>query len=490
MKPSDGHGTITGRPAVTLFIAFALFTPYAALAEDAGARDPMVLRDSDGLAIRAHLQAGLNLVGERNLFWNFAETFAPTARFQSDTAWLEAYVKPGISFTREAGNGLTVYGKGSVVLSGTLGKDAFDTGDTGRLTLEEGYLGLRAGSNDGWSFDISAGPREYKAGTGMLLANGGSSGFSRGALKLGPHKAWEMAGLAKIDKNGFTATAFFLNANESDNNDSNTRIVGGDVRYDGQPGRFVGVTMGAVLTSNAPYPQAAPGGIGVPSILPGARNGLNFVNFYGRGNPLGGALKNLFFAIDYAYEWNNTPDLSAWAGRAQIGYTFADSPWKPTLTYSYQTFSGDDPDTTKLERFDPLYYEGSPSSWSTGSKSSMVFINSNINAHQIALAVGPTQKDTITLRAARISANKLLSPIQFGQATRVEVIDGIVNPIAGVTRHHLSDDFFIEYNRIINPNTYLTAGFSVSKPGRGIDTITANKSPLWTGAFVNVVVNF
>ena len=489
MKPSDGHDTIR-HPAMAALLAFASLAPHPALADDRDQNDPMVLRDSDGLLIRTHLQAGLNLVGERNLFWNFADTFAPAAKFHSDTAWLEAYVKPGISFTREAGNGLTFYGKASAVLSGTLGKDAFDTGDTGRLTLEEGYFGLRAGSDDGWSFDVSAGPREYKAGTGMLLANGGSSGFARGALKLGPHKAWEMAGLAKLDKGGFTGTAFFLNANESDNNDSNTRILGGDVRYDGQPGRFVGLTIATILTSDAPYPKAAPGGIGPPEILPGARNGLNFVNFYGRGNPIGGALKNLFFAIDYAYEWNSDPDLSAWAGRAQIGYTFADSPWKPTLTYSYQTFSGDDPDTTKLERFDPLYYEGSPSSWSTGSKSSMVFINSNINAHQIALAVGPTQKDTITLRIARISANKLRSPIQFGQATRVEISDGIINPIAGVTRHHLSDDVFIEYNRIVNPNTYLTAGFSVSKPGRGIDSITADKSPLWTGAFVNVVVNF
>ncbi|WP_163314146.1 alginate export family protein, partial [Enterobacter hormaechei] len=81
------------------------------------------------------------------------------------------------------------------------------------------------------------------------------------------------------------------------------------------------------------------------------------------------------------YEWNRSVDLQAWAGRIQIGYAFAALPWSPTLTYSYQTFSGDNPSTRRNERFDPLYFEGSPSSWSTGSKSSMVFINSNVSAH-------------------------------------------------------------------------------------------------------------
>lgn len=452
-----------------------------------GADDKMVLYDHDGFTLRAHLQAGLNLVGEHNLFWDYAAIFAPGSG--SNAVWLEGYVMPGLSFTNDFGAGVTGYGKVSAVASGTLGIDAYETGNTGRITLEEGYLGLRAQRGD-ISTDISVGPRVYKAGTGMLIANGGSSGFDRGALKLGPRKAWEMAALGSFGYDQFTATGFYLDANELTASDTSTKIVGGDFRYQPDDDRYLGVTAGYVPESTSPYPKAAPNGIGVPTLIPDGREGLTFVNLYGRTNPFGGKLDGLFVAGDFAYELNDRIDMEAWGGRVQVGYTFQEYSWAPTLIYSYQTFSGDNPATSKLERFDPLYYEGSPSSWSTGSKSSMVFINSNVNSHQLALRVTPTERDTFTLRYAYIRANQLLSPIQFGQGTHLGVIDGVLNPIAGVTAKHLADDFFIEYNRVLNPNTYLTAGFSVSVPGPGADSVTEFDAPVWTGGFVNVVTNF
>ena len=62
--------------------------------------------------------------------------------------------------------------------------------------------------------------------------------------------------------------------------------------------------------------------------------------------------------------------------------------------------------------------------------------------------------------------------------------------VAGVTDKHLADDLFLEYSRIINRNTFLTAGFSVSNPGVGNDNIVVGSASNWTGGFVNVVVNF
>lgn len=169
------------------------------------------------------------------------------------------------------------------------------------------------------------------------------------------------------------------------------------------------------------------------------------------------------------------------------GYTFAQMPWTPNLTIGYQTFSGDDPNTTTLERYDPLYYQGSPSAWATGSKSASTFINSNVNALTMALRVQPSRQDTLTLRYAHIRANELNSPVQFGQATRVDVNGNVV---AGVTEEHLADDLFLEYSRIINRNAFLTAGVSVSYPGAGIDTVIGGSADPWTGGFVTVVFNF
>jgi hypothetical protein len=203
-----------------------------------------------------------------------------------------------------------------------------------------------------------------------------------------------------------------------------------------------------------------------------------------------GPLENFFFTADLAFQWNDSVDLDAWAGRVQAGYTFADAPWTPVLTYSYQTFSGDDPNTTGLERFDPLYYNGSPAAWATGSKSAMIWINSNVQSHQLSLAMRPTQQDTITLRYAHVRANELRSPLQFGQATRLDLAGATANVVTGVTDPHLSDDFFVEYQRVISRNVFLSAGVSISVPGAGIRNVFPGNDPNWVGGFVNVVFNF
>lgn len=452
----------------------------------AQAPEPLILHKSDGLTVTGHFQGGVNLVAEHNLFWRFAETVAGVKDFDPNAEWFEAYLKPGVTFERRMSDQATLYGGLSGVASMTVGTDAFDAGDTGRATVEEGYLGWRY-QGDETGFDLSVGPRAFKAGTGMLIEAGGSSGFSRGALKLGPRKAWALAALGEVSHAGFKGTAFYLDPNESPDNDSRNRLAGVDFRYDSNPNAVIGVTAGKVIRSEAPYPKAPPGGVGVPTIIPGARDGLQFVNLYIR-SPLMGA-PNAFMAADLAFERSDRIDMRAWAGRAQVGYAFSGRRWEPTFTVGYQTFSGDDPDTDRLERFDPLYYEGNPSAWSTGTKSSMVFINSNVNSWQVAASISPTPRDTFTARLHRIEADQLRSPVQFGQATRIEEQNGVNSSITGVTRRHLSDDLYVEYFRVVSPNLFLTTGFSVSVPGAGIKSIV-DDAPVWAGAYVNLIANY
>ena len=452
----------------------------------ADSQDPMLFFASETLTIRGHFQFGLNAVAEQNLFWDLAATTAPGSGFDPDTEWLESYIKPGVSFEYRLQNSAEIYGKLSAVASYTWGTDAFDTGDTGAMTLEEAYLAIR-GDLGGLDYDLSFGARELTLGTGMLIANGATSGFERGALKLGPRKAWERAAIARASYADVTATAFFLDPNELPSTDGNNELAGFDLRYDDPRGGYLGLTYVDVLQSGSSYPQAAPGGAGAPSVTPGARDGTQTLGIYGKTNPFTGALENWSFTGEAAYQRNTRIDLKAWAGRLTAGYTFATLPWSPNLTVGYQSFSGDDPNTTTLERFDPLYYQGSPSAWATGSKSASTFINSNVNALTLALRVQPSPRDTLTLRYAHIRANELNSPVQFGQATRVDVNGNVV---AGVTDAHLTDDLFLEYNRVINPNTFLTAGISVSFPGRGIDNVIGANADPWTGGFVNVVFNF
>ncbi|WP_054463771.1 alginate export family protein [Phaeobacter sp. 11ANDIMAR09] len=447
----------------------------------------MLIFDHGALTVRGHLQFGLNAVAERNLFWDLAATTAPASKFAPDTDWVEGYIKPGISFEYQLHTGALLYGKLSAVASYSWGIDAFDTGDTGATTLEEAYLAIRGNLGPHGTYDVSLGPRELTLGTGMLIANGATSGFERGALKLGPRKAWEGAAIGRLTFGSVSGMAFFLDPNELPSTDGSNELAGFDLLYDDPAGGYLGATYVEVMQSDSPYPQAAPGGIGPPTVTPGAREGTRTFGLYGKTNLLTGGLKNWTFSGEVAYQWNNRIDLEAWAGRITAGYDFVQLPWSPSLTLGYQSFSGDDPYTTKLERFDPLYYQGSPSAWATGSKSASTFINSNVNALTLALRVQPTPQDTWTLRYAHIRANELNSPVQFGQATRVNVNGNVVS---GVTDSHLSDDLFLEYSHIINRNTYLSAGVSVSFPGKGIDRVIGASADPWTGGFINVVVNF
>lgn len=458
-------------------------------ATDRGA-DPTVLHAAGDLTLRWHLQGGLNAVAEQDLFWNLADTTAPGSGYEANKAWLEAYVKPGLSFEQIVDGGNIFYGKVSIVSSTTRGTDAFDGRNTGRTTLEEAHLGTRGVvSATGLSYDVSVGPRELRVGTGMLLSSGASSGFERGALKFGPRKAWDQAVISRLALHEWTGTFFFLSPNELSSAEGNNRLVGVDARRDWSNGSYLGATLLKVRNSDSPYAQAAPGGVGAPTIIEGAREGTRALSAYAKLAGLA-ELPEWTFTGDMAYEWNRRLNLHAWAGRIQATRAWSNWSWTPTLTYGFQTFSGDDPNTSRLERFDPLYYEGNPSAWSTGSKSSMTFINSNVHAHSIALRIQPTARDAVTLRYSHIRANQLRSPIQFGQATRLETSGNTANVVAGVTDAHLADDLFLEFNRVLNRHTYLSAGVAISVAGRGIREVVDGPSANWTGGYVNLVVNY
>ena len=113
-----------------------------------------------------------------------------------------------------------------------------------------------------------------------------------------------------------------------------------------------------------------------------------------------------------------------------------------------------------------------------------------MQSHNLSLRVTPTQRDILTLRYSHVRAHELRSPVQFGQATRLVFADGLSTVASGVIDAHLSDDLFLEYTRMIDPNTYLTGGFSISFPGDGIKEAAGGDAPNWTGVFLNVVINF
>jgi hypothetical protein len=483
------------RAGLALLASVTAFAPSVVGAQDHSAAqqppDPLRVEIPEGY-IKFGLMGGLQIVTESRSFWSLSRRLTPAAGFNPTMSWGEGYLKPSLTFERRLAAALSFYGGLSAIGSGTHGRDVFDSRDQGRFGLEEAYAGLRFGRPGApFSLDLSAGAQAYRIGSGMLISDGAADGFERGALIFGPRQAWAMTAIARASFGPLTVDGFYLQPNELRSSDTKTRLAGGKAEWTLGANQFAGVAYGQVLNSTAPYPQAAPGGIGPPAILPNAREGLQFAQGYVRVNPLPAALPGLWVAGDLAVQWSDRVDMRASGGRAEIGYAFDGLPWRPTVSYAYQTFSGDNPRTRRLERFDPLFYDGSPPGWATGSNGSFVFINSNVNAHRLTFGLSITPRDLLTIRYAHVRANELGSPIQFGQATRLTLANGVPALVSGVRKAHLSDDFLVEYTRVVSQNVFLTVGAAYSNPGAGLKEIVAPQQLSgWGGGFANLVVRY
>jgi hypothetical protein len=453
-------------------------------------QNPLEIRTEHGRIVFG-IEAGMQVVGQKSAYWNLSQTYPGATPFNPDLSWGEGYVKPSISGDYAFGDAVRAYGELSLVGSGTAGIDVFASGNTGRVLPETAFGGIRVGRPGGTvSVDLSGGRQPYAIGTGMVIQAGASNGFERGALIFSPRTAWASTAIGRISAGPATLEGFYLAPDDLASNPTHTRIAGANLKLDLGAGQMAGVAYARVLASDVPSVQAGAGPLSPPLIVPQGRQGLEVVNAYARWNPLARWTSGFWVAGELALERNDDIDLRAWGGRAEIGQTFTDLPWQPTLSYAFSTFSGDNPATARNERFDPLYFDGAPGAWASGGNASLVLINSNVNLHRISLVLNPTKQDIVSLRYWRASANQLASPLQFGQATRFVPEGDSPGLISGVTTAHLSDGVLAEYTRVVNPHAFVTLGAAASRPGAGIRELQAGAGPLWLGGFANVVVRY
>ncbi|MGB5492954.1 MAG: alginate export family protein [Sedimenticolaceae bacterium] len=85
---------------------------------------------------------------------------------------------------------------------------------------------------------------------------------------------------------------------------------------------------------------------------------------------------------------------------------FGSSAWKPSLSYRYATFSGDDPSTERFERFDSLMSSGL-GIWLQGISLGRVYRNGNLNTHRIQGNVAPQRGMNVTFTNHRLRADEL-----------------------------------------------------------------------------------
>ena len=480
---------LDGATATTVQAGVLPQTSAAAAADPvpAGPTDPQSFV-SGPWTIKVGIFAGSQVAAEDNGFWGLSDVFAPTANYSKNRVWNESWLVPSVRLTYAASDTVSLYGGLALAATGNLGRDVFEQGNSGRVSLEEGYGGIRLTDRSGEvTLDLSGGQQGYRIGSGMLVDLGAQNGNQRGAALVSPRRSWEYTGLARLNIGRLSVDGFVLNYNQIGAADPDTTLAGGKVEYrlSEAPGdEFAGLAYICAVSSTMPY-------ISAPlTILENGREGTQTINPYLRLRPLGGEFKGLFTALEGAYQWNSRTDLAAWAVSAEIGHQWESAPLRPKLSYAFRTFSGDRPGTSALERFDPLFYDGGVNAFASGSNAALAFYNTNVRTHRVSLNLTLSQQDFLTLSYWRVEAAEINSPLQFGQGGRLQLIGGQPALVSGVPTDHLSDDFYIEYVRAITANAYLTVGMGVSLPGAGLDAAAGRDLEPWIGGLVNVTFKF
>jgi hypothetical protein len=453
-------------------------------AATAAPADPLSIT-TDRMKLKVGLGGVLQGSGALGSWWNLSEQYAPDAGYNPDRFWSEQWIKPSVVSEFRLGESSAIYSGLSYVGSANLGRDVFEQGNRGLYAVEDAYLGTRLGSSspDEASLDVSYGRQPYKIGSGMLISVGAVNGFERGATTSFARRAWEEAGLVRLRRGMLSLDGFYLNPNELRSSDTFTRLAGAKLEATPASDQYLGVAMMHVFDSQYPYVQA-------PIVfLPDGREGLNTVHPYLRWKPLPERWEGFYLAGDYAYQWNDRIAMSSNAFSGEIGNQFLQLPKTPKLGYTFRSFQGDDPETSRFEKFDPLFYEGAPPLWASGSNGSFSFLNSNVQVHRLQCNVNWTERDTISFYYWHLRADQINSPLQFGQAGRVDVVGGEPQLVSGVPDSHLSDDFYVEDFRILNPNWYLTVGFAVSVPGRGLRALVDDPTT-WYGALASLAFQY
>lgn len=256
------------------------------------------------------------------------------------STWREAFIKYGLSVEQSLGNFGGVYGTANLVSSGTWGDgdaSGVTTGKERTTKFDEAFAGWRSGDlfpalgKDG--VDLSFGRQVLTLGDGFILNDDGPNlgkgvgdgEFNRGgAYYIAARHAFDKTAVIRLGgKDGVHGSLLWF---KSDNPaQAMTEMAAGTLEYTAAPGTL-GLTYMRGIDVDDRY----------ASDVQRQRKGMNLYSVRGAGNA---GIDNAHFAFELARQ--DRRDGQENAGYAEAGYTFANLPWSPDLTYRYARYSKD-----------------------------------------------------------------------------------------------------------------------------------------------------
>jgi hypothetical protein len=153
--------------------------------------------------------------------------------------------------------------------------------------------------------------------------------------------------------------------------------------------------------------------------------------------------------------------MSALAYYATVGYIRKSLPWRPSLSYRFASFSGDDPDTATYERFDPLMSTGL-GNWLQGLSFGKLYRNANLNTHRIQANVAPRAGMNLTFTWHQLRADELNN--LGGNAA-----------LSQLSSRDIGEELTATLRWAIDRNLYLQLVASRAVPGQALKAIGADE---------------
>jgi hypothetical protein len=357
--------------------------------------DLPLLYDQGGTVLRFKLEA-LTLYYANNNAWygrpdlmlagNPLVVGAPAGAGYDD--WIETYLHYGLYGITPLSQNVYVYGGLSAITSGSYGQELF-TDETRTYTgVEDAYVGIITGRTDEagnrLTFNLTAGRQRFTLANAFLIANTAFNGNERAALQANARWSSDLLILGQVAWNNTKVEAFVVDPDELPVLDTETVIAGLNVESIARPGLLLGASYVTVPQSSQSY--FSPVGA-----IAGTREGLDLWDVRFTYSPPGGQ-SGAYFGGEIARQTNRNFDMDARAAYGEVGYSFAEAAWSPSVSYRLSYFSGDDPDTATYERWDPLLSGGTGEQWVQGANHFKVVQDSNVIAHRLQARFRPAPR--------------------------------------------------------------------------------------------------
>ncbi len=373
---------------------------------------PLLFQNKNSM-IKINLAGAMMPTLNTNTWWGNGKVFTQYTPFGknppgTDPALdFEAYLKAGVAgivkITRGE-NPLYIYGAVNALGVTTLGRELYNANSsTFAIQVEEAYAGILGTvtlkNGHLFRYTLSFGKQPYRIGTGMLICQIGGNGGNWGGMNAWPRISGRLVGLAKLAYDRWKLEGFYIQPNDYPANESHTQLAGFNAEYNRPFGLSGGFTYLSVLKSEFPY--------FFPDYSRTTRQGTNAMNLRFQWMPKSD--QSFFFVkTEGGLELNNRIPMLVWGMAAEVGWSFGNVKLRPALSYRYSLLSGDDPETSRLERWDFLYSGDDIFTWVQGIVMKNVLFNSNMAVHRFQLQLFPNRW-RITTQYVFVMANQLTS---------------------------------------------------------------------------------